>query len=185
MKIFEPKPAENFEWINTTDDSDYELFLAFDGIPRGHAWSPPKVRRVPANYDKEKNESDFPWLGGHALILRRKSLEILNNVLQTNGEVLPLADVDGAELFVFNAQVIDCLDEKNSDFIRFPNTGRIMKLKSVAFQPNVIEGLDVFRLPHRATPTYVSERFVQMVQSAGLVGLDFKEVWKSADINYL
>jgi hypothetical protein len=40
--------------------------------------------------------SDFPWLGGHALILRTTAVEALRDLLEANGE-LPLATADGVE----------------------------------------------------------------------------------------
>lgn len=50
-----------------------------------------------------------------------------------------------------------------------------MLIERVAFVQSAIEGLDLFRLPHRSTPTYVSERFVERVKSAGLRGLIFNK----------
>ena len=46
----------------------------------------------------------------------------------------------------------------------------------VAFVPSAIRGEDIFRLPHRASATSVSERFVECVNAANLRGLEFNEV---------
>ena len=43
-------------------------------------------------------------------------------------------------------------------------------------RPSAIRGEDIFRLPHRASATYVSERFVARVNAANLRGLEFNEV---------
>ena len=179
MRIFEPLVAEGFEWVNTCDEQDYEVFRAFDGQPQASNWQPIKVRRVRADARQAFNPSDFPWLGS-ALVMRRKAVESLRDILEAHGEVLPLATDDGTELFVFNARAVDALDETRSSVIRFPETGRVMHIMEIAFVDEAIRNLDMFRLPHRGSPTYVGERFVDRVNAAGLIGLTFKRVWSSA-----
>jgi hypothetical protein len=109
--------------------------------------------------------------------MRWSAADALHDILDANGEVLPLSTDDGVELFVLNARVIDALDEANSSLMKFPGTNRIMRIKKVAFVASTIEGVDLFRLPHRASSTYVSERFVERVKAAGLRGLAFNKVW--------
>ena len=180
MMIFEPLVAEGFEWVNACDDRDYEVFLSFDGEPRASAWKPIKVRRVRADERHAFEPSDFPWLGSHALVMRRTAVEALLEILEAHGEILPLATDDGVALFVFNARVVDALDEARSSLVRFPGTHRIMRIEKVAFVEAAVRDLDIFRLPNRAGPTYVSERFVDRVEAAGLRGLQFEKVWSPA-----
>lgn len=104
-------------------------------------------------------------------------MDALRDILAVNSELLPLSTDDGVELYVLNARSIDALDEANSLLMRFPGTNRIMHIQRVAFVASRIEGVDVFRLPHRASSTYVSERFVERVMATGLRGLVFNEVW--------
>lgn len=177
MIIYEPLVAEGYEWINACDDHDYETFLALNGQPRAATWKPVNVRRVRADDRQAFRPSDFPWLGSHALIMRRTAVEALRDVLDRHGEVLPLHTEDGVELFVFNAQVIDALDEAHSSITKFPGTDRIMQITRVAFRPLSVRGVDIFRLPHRASATYVGARFVERVNAACLRGLEFLPVW--------
>jgi hypothetical protein len=171
--------AEGFEWVNAIDPADYEVFLSLDGKPRAAAWKPIPVRRVKADKRSKSHPSDFPWLGVHALVMRRSAVDALRDLLEANGEVLPLATDDGLELFVLNARTVDALDEARSSLLRFPSTNRIMRIQRPAFVPSAVEGVDVFRLPYRAMPTYVSDRFVERVKSAGLKGLEFDAVWSA------
>lgn len=177
--VYEPLVAEGYEWVNTAREADYEAFLQFDGRPLAATWKPIGVRRVRADERQEFKPSDFPWLGSDALIMRRSAVDALHEILEANGEVLPLSTNDGVDLFVLNAHVVDALDEANSSLMKFPGTNRIMRIRKVAFVASKVEGIDVFRLPHRASPTYMSERFVERVKGAGLRGLVFKEVWSA------
>jgi hypothetical protein len=180
MDISEPMVTEGYEWINCVNQEDYEVFAAFDGSPRSTHWKPILVRRVRADARHAFKASDFPWLGSHALVMRRTAVDTLRDVLEAHGEILPLATEDDVELFVLNARVVDALDEARSSLMKFPGTNRIMRIKKVAFVDSRIRDLDMFRLPHRASSTYVSDRFVQRVKSAGLRGLKFNKVWSPA-----
>lgn len=177
MEFFEPMVREGSEWINCVNQADYEVFVGFDGASRGATWKPILVRRVRADEHHAFEPSDFPWLGSDALVMRRSAVDALRDILEANGEVLPLSTDDGVELSVLNARVVDALDEANSSLMKFPGTNRIMRIKKAAFVASKLEGIDLFRLPHRASSTYVSERFVERVKAAGLRGLVFNEVW--------
>ncbi len=177
MDIFEPMVREGYEWINCVNEADYEVFARFDGSARATSWMPIAVRRVRVEEHRDVKESDFPWLGSDVLVMRRRAVDGLRDILNANGEILPLSTDDGVELFVLNARVIDALDEPNSLVMKFPGTSRIMHIQKVAFIASAIEGADLFRLPHRASPTYASERFVERVMATGLRGLLFNKVW--------
>jgi len=180
MDMYEPLVAEGYEWVNCCDDSDYEVFLTLDGSSQAGRWQPIKVRRVRADDRQDFKPSDFPWLGADALVMRRRAVDALRDVLEAHGEVLPLVTEDATELLVFNAHAVDALDEDRSNIMRFPGTNRIMRIVKVAFAEAALRGVDIFRLPHRASSTYVSQRFVDRVSEAGLVGLEFKKVWSSS-----
>jgi hypothetical protein len=179
MTIYEPLVSEGYEWVNCCDDSDYEVFLGFDGSPRAGQWRPVKVRCVRADEKQKFTPSDFPWLGADALVMRRRAVDALRDILDAHGEVLPLVADDNVELFVFNARAVDALDDARSSVMRFPGTNRIMDITQAAFIEPRIRGIDIFRLPHRASSTYVSQRFVDRANAAGLVGLEFNKVWSS------
>lgn len=177
MHFFEPLVREGYEWVNCVNQADYAVFAGFDGSSRRATWKPIPVRRVRADEHHDCRPSDFPWLGADALVMRRSAVEALRDILDASGEVLPLSSDDGVELFVLNARIIDALDESNSSLMKFPGTDRIMRISKVAFVGSKVEGVDLFRLPHRASATYVSERFVERVKAAGLRGLVFNKVW--------
>lgn len=179
MNIYEPLGKEGYEIINAHDNSDYESFLSLNGTPCASTWHPIKVHRVRADNKQACRPSDFPWLGADTLVMRKKAVDALCNILKENGEILPLETDDEVDLSVLNAQVVDALDEINSDIIRFPSSNRIMLVKKPAFIKEKIEGIDIFRLPHRASSTYVSDVFVNRVKDAGLEGITFKKVWSS------
>jgi hypothetical protein len=174
--FYKPSVGKDYEWINTEDADDYEVFIGFDGSPRAAGWRPVRVRRVRMDERSGFEPSDFPWLGGHVLIMRARSVLALRPLLEKHGEVLPLATDDQVRLFALNVTtVIDALDEQKSTILRFPGSGRIMEVSRPVFRENLLQGVDIFRLPGlRPSPIYVGRRFVDMVEAAGLEGLEFK-----------
>ena len=57
-----------------------------------------------------------------------------------------------------------------------------MWVERYAFRESVVEGVDIFKWPAdgnlpRNSPTFVSQAFVDLWQSAGLTGLTFTELW--------
>jgi hypothetical protein len=168
--------------INLYDAKEHETFVMLDGRPREKNWKPIKVRRgIGIDSNHTPITSDFPWLGSHALVFSSNAVDALRDILEPNGELLPLNVEGGSTLFAFNSKVIDALDETNSLIKRIPGTNKIMQIKKPVFIESKIQGLDIFRLPHRASVTYVSEHFVKRVKAAGLKGLTFTKVYDSAD----
>lgn len=180
MKVFEPLGERGYEVVNTVSDDDYEVIASLGGRPKIHDWRPIAVRLVRADKRQAAMPSDFPWLGLGTLVLKERAVEALRDMLDANGEILPLDISDGGGLYIYNAQVIEALDESASEIMRVPGTNRIMLVKKPAFVASALVGVDIFRLPHRASSTYVSDRFVSRVADASLVGITFNEVWSSA-----
>ena len=153
MTIYQPLVSEGYEWVNASCDADYEVVRQLDGTSRVSTWKPIRVRRVNKDEGQAFKPSDFPWLGSHALVMRGSAVSALRDLLETHGELLPLVTSDGVELFVYNVKTVDALDEANSSLEKFPGTERIMLIKKVAFVASAIRGVEIFRIPHRATPT--------------------------------
>ena len=179
MKVFTPLGSEGFELCHPVSPDDFEtLNVLVDGTPRTAGWSPPPMHIVREDEGKALVESDSPWLGSHALIFRSRAAGALRDMLLHNGEVLPLPCGD-ENLALFNPRVIDgALDLTASTALRF-GSGRIMRITKHMFDKRVLAGVDAFKIPDlRVSPTFVTERFVSAWTSAGLRGLEFRQVWE-------
>jgi len=172
--FYQPCPAEDYEWINCRNPKDYDVFWGFDGSSRVQNWQPIKVRFISADRDHVAKQSDFPWLGSHALVMSRTAVDALRSLVDRNGEMLPLATENGRELFVLNVtRILAALDEERSTILRVPGSERIMEVSVPVFRESVVSGVDVFRLPFRTSPTYVGEGFVSACRDLKLKGLEF------------
>ena len=176
MKVYGFAVVEGYEWVVPQNEADFEVFRAFDGTSRSSGWEPIPVQLVQHDEQgKPLAESELPWLGEHAQVMRPRLVELLQNVLAGDAELLPLACPD-AELKVLNVlRVVEALDVERSEIVRFPSTGRIMKVKSHVFQAERLDGVKVFKVPELLRgATLVTDEVVEVVQRSGLKGVAFR-----------
>jgi hypothetical protein len=118
-------------------------------------------------------------LGKHAPVLKDPASRALSPALLTDGELLPLA-CDDAQLVVFNVTtVLDALDLDQSDVVRFPSSGRIMKVRSHAFR-SIPGDVRAFKVPELLSggTVFVTEEVVAAAAGASLRGVGFELLWE-------
>jgi hypothetical protein len=178
MIIYTALGSDGCEFCHPIDRSDFrKITNEINGISRLSTWKPIPMEIIHEDEGRRLLESDSRWFGSDALIFRTKAIDALGPLLRENGELLPLL-CDEAEVWMFNpTRVIDALDEAASDLERLP-AGRIVWIKRHVFKPEMIRGIDTFKIPSlRASDTFLSECFVEQWTSAGLKGLEFVKVW--------
>jgi len=181
MEMFKFLRAKGYEMINVPGGyDDFRKLDKLDGTPRKSEWKPIFVKRVRASLREGNRPSDFPSRVD-TLILRRSALDALRDMLEANGEVLPLATDDGVELYVHNMQTIDALDWNRSIFDSYEEFNPCPWMKKPVFITSALEGVDIFKQARVSNDLYVSNRFVARVKAAKLKGLEFTKVWSSED----
>lgn len=180
LTLFEPEVRPGFEWVLPVDDADHEYLWGLDGTPRQEGWRPIPVIRLTGDEDgRPRSESDFPWLGAHVLVLRKRAVAALAPALRSCGELLPLSCPD-AELWLFHAlTVADALDESASSIVRFCD-GEIRTVERYAFRPDKVPDVPVFKVPQfRRGPLFLNADFVAQVKANDLTGFGCCAIWAS------
>lgn len=178
IEIYDSIGATGYEIVLTATYEDDQTLGNLDGKPRLATWKPVLVKRVRGSKREAFRPSDFPYFFS-ALILRRSAVDALRDMLEAHGELLPLQDEGGVELYVLNVRAIDALDEHRSKVNYVEGTDRISRIKKPVFIRSAVEGVDIFTLRRRLGQIYFSDRFVARVKAAKLKGLDFTKVWSS------
>jgi hypothetical protein len=181
MTIYEVFPAEGYEWVEGRRERDREALASLRGSPAADRWAAPEVRFVRTDdHGKRLRPSDLPWFGHAVLIMMPDALDQLRSIVEPHGELLPLRESDGKELFALNVlTVLDALDEERSDLVRFTGSGRIMTIKTHVLRKSVVNQVNLFKLPQlRSSSIYVSDAFVARVRQADLWGVEFEKVWE-------
>jgi hypothetical protein len=180
MTVYFPLGCERYELMLPEDSEDHETIRKLiNGVSRKEHWVPLRMRLLQIDEGIALRESDAPWLGAsYALIFKQKAINALRTLLQQFGELLPLACTD-AEVSIYNptSVITQALDESASTILRFAN-GRPMHISRYVFRESAIQGIDIFKISNlQVSPTFVSNRFVDLWKANGLKGFDFHLVW--------
>lgn len=137
------------------------------------SWKPPRVVGRVGSYN------DFPGIDMVLPAFSRRACYTLRNMLEPNGELLPVKSEVGEYFFYNITTIVDgALDLKTSKctFWCDPPTTAV-DIEYFAFHREKIEGLSIFRICERPMDTIVSDYFVHRVQEARLNGFSFEKIW--------
>jgi hypothetical protein len=184
--------AENRERMEKYE-SNYQLFK---GGQIGNAWQPVHVIVDRSGVDKWTPLSppgDFPHFEGAIIdpVFSRRALDALADLLQGNGEILPLS-CDEGEYYLFNTtRMVDAIDVEHTEFkpysevypdmallVNDPDSPTITRF---AFHPEQVKDLTIFKISsqYQYNGTLVTDKFMQRVQEAALKGFEFELLWSS------
>lgn len=167
--------------VSTNGYDTDEAIRRLAGPSRKHDWKPLLVQLVragPRRASKPGKPADLPFTG-IGLIMRQSAVDALQDILDANGEILPLVTETGVELFVFNPRfILKAFDEKNTVYERYDGSS-YFKIHKFVFIESVVRGIDVFYTTFGPRELYFSDRFVARVKKARLKGTEFHQLWSS------
>ncbi len=200
-KKYDPRfPAEDqecYQELEVVGTKNYDRleeyrtqYDCFQGKAIGDIWQPVEVRDYESTDDFPIG--DFPYLHGFGIVpvFSDRAVEVLSDLLQGNGEILPLTCSIGT-YYAFNVtKVVDVLDEAHSEFkplqeldpdIFWKASPDQMGVTRFEFFSEKVADLSIFRIPfgsnYAENYPLVTDRFVQRVEAAGLKGFEFQLLW--------
>lgn len=160
-------------------ENAWDEFQQFDGTPIDKPWTPVEMEVFrDDNFNKNLPSSDFPALTKHIPVFSNRAVKALEDILNENGELLPLNCAEG-EYAAFNVTcMLDALDIEHSDLEFFKSSGRIMHVLKYEFLKDRLANYSIFKLPQLPLMrVFVTDKFVERVQEANLTGFDFRLIW--------
>lgn len=123
--------------------------------------------------------NDYPCLNMFVPAFSQRAVDELRDVLEPNGELLPL-DHDSGTFYAFQChRIVEILDQPNCEAVwlgnSLPATAAMIEFFSVLEERT--EGLSIFKMRELCNSMFVTEYFVQRVREAGLNGFEFVKVW--------
>ncbi len=179
MRIYDYQGSTGYEMLHCVDSEGWRFLGDLGGSPHANTWKPVRVRRVRPSAREGFRPSDSPFFSTACLVFRRSAVDALRDILDANGELLPLDDEEGVELFAYNAKQLDALDHAQSKGFMRNEEGRLRVPYVHVFFPSIVANADIFRTKGHGGSTYVSHRFLQRWKKAKLKGLDFILAWDS------
>lgn len=184
-----------------TDDPEFEGFgfdeaamsfrnpgvpLGFDFDPediqtKGRAWTVTRMASIwtpQPVFGQVKSHNDYPCVNLTIPAFSHRAVEALHDLLEPNGELLPLVSSVG-EYYAYNVTTVaDILDHERSE-IEWFNEGRVLALEISRYEclPQKLSGLSIFRIVEMSSSTFVHQVFVDRVREHGLRGFDFTRLY--------
>ncbi|MDQ3266965.1 MAG: hypothetical protein M3Y59_25485 [Myxococcota bacterium] len=122
---------------------------------------------------------DLPCLGPDLPVLSSRAVEALRDLLEPAGELLEIHPPPGVKgrFHVFNVtRVIDAFDRAKCD-ADWVEGGGMWDFRRLAFRPQAIAGIPIFRTQGLVGTLMVQTPFVERVTQAGLLGFRFIPHW--------
>ena len=177
MTVYELRSSDDAVTLAYSDKAEYTRQSELTGkkvdLTR---WSPPAVRIVRDGLGGE--DSDFALLATEPAFSAR-AVQILGDLLQKSGQLLPLLSADG-EFYHWNVTtIIDALDQEASELQRFSDGG-VMMVDRWAFRSDQLKEVTAFKIPQLPGAfTFVTDIFIDRFRGAGLTGLHICPVWSA------
>jgi hypothetical protein len=170
------------------DDPKYEGFGTAavgefpNSLPRGRTTRTWRMLRLAPKWvpvevvGRVRKFNDYPCVGMSHPAFSQRAVDALRDLLEPNGEILPLASPLGAYYHFNVTKVADVLDLKRSEIRWNIEPITASTIERYEFDPRQLEGLTIFVLPESPV-AYVTENFVERVKKHGLRGFRFIKVW--------
>jgi hypothetical protein len=156
-----------------------------DDIPtKGRAWT---VTRMAGVWNPEpvigrvRPYNDYPCVNLDIPAFSQRAVEVLRDLLEPNGELLPLVSEVGS-YYAYNITTIaDALDPDPSEVEWYDDARDIaISVERYVFRPERLRSLSIFRLVERPALTYVTNVFAERVRAHRLRGFVFRKLWPHA-----
>ena len=195
MKIYLlERDAENYRWLEYknifVDDNGYKVSL-FDYF-HAHRVKVESMKGfneiIECKTIRDKKErvlGDYPHFAFPAI--SSKARDVLKNHFESLVEMFPL-DVGkwGKYYFINILNELDILDEGKSEITKIPS-GIVLNVKKFVFKKDIYEyDTNIFLIKNiRSSLIFVNEETKQLIESAGLEGFIFTQVWDSEDPDFV
>jgi hypothetical protein len=183
IEVYEVDPIvkdPRFEGFGFDNDDHFD-FMPEDILTKGRAWTVPRVSNVwkpePVS-GRVRPHNDYPCVNLSIPAFSERAVKALHDLLEPNGELLPLVSKVGT-YFAYNVTTVaDILDHEQSEIEWYDDNRDIaMDITRYAFKPRKLHGLSIFQIVEEPSRTLGSNVFVERVREHGLEGFEFKKLW--------
>jgi len=182
MKVYRIRADVNtYQSLLLVDDALYATdVIFFDCKPKASTWQPIEFYCL---YPKLKPGDFYDFVGG-TLIIPPATLDKARKFFEMAGEVLPVIYNQETWYLINILECINALDQNHAEWL-ITEDGRRVSLEKYAFHQNRFVISSLFKVPETcrgAILTYErskdpNEEFKAFVETEGLTGLVFEEVW--------
>jgi hypothetical protein len=181
IKVYRIKSDVNKYQYFLPEKEEDESRLWMDCSSKGDTWLPPPV----FVYKPIHKKGDFYSFNSSAIITSPKATQVLYPFLEAAGELLPLT-YKGEQFTLLNVtECIDCLYHQKTEWVQSKDAGENLWINKYVFHTNRFSESDIFKIPETCKSEILvveglkdpKDEFKHAIESAGLEGMIFEEVW--------
>jgi hypothetical protein len=141
-------------------------------------WEPKSLKTIWPTPEVEGNVrtfNDYPtvnWRPGFS----QRAVDILRDILEANGELLPVRHKIGTYYFYNCRRMSNCVDLAKSKTTKLKD-GIVTDTSNLVFFDDMLDDLTIFKIRTTLLEVFCTQRFVDRVEAAGLQGFVFVPVW--------
>lgn len=164
------------------DDSKPSLLRLADGVPRVRADRNWRVLRlsetwnVPTVLGKARKFHDYPCVDLAIPAFSPRAVEVLRDLLEPNGELLPINTKQGSYYIYNTTTIVDLLDRERSEVNWYKDGFTAFAVKRYEVKDGVSHP-GIFRIPEKPSTLHANDDFVRRVREHGLNGMTLTRVW--------
>ena|SRR5579871_1393525 len=182
MKVYKIRAdVGNYQSLLLSDDALAATdAVIFDGMPKASTWKPIELYCL---YPKLKQGDFYGFVSG-TLVIPPATLDKTRMFFEMAGELLPVIYNQETWYLINILECINALDQDRSEWL-LTEDGRKVSLRKYAFHQNRFVVSSLFKVPETCRAHILTyerskdpdEEFKAFVESEGLTGLVFEEVW--------
>ncbi|MGC3967432.1 MAG: hypothetical protein QM775_08705 [Pirellulales bacterium] len=147
-------------------------------------WMPKSMRAdwpVPAAAGNVRRYNDYPCINLSYPAFSQRAVDLLRDILELNGELLPVRHQLGTYYYFNCTTMTNGVDLEQSHITRTSDGGLVTSTKKLVFVDEVVKSLTIFKVRTQLMEVFVTQTFVDRVESAGLQGFSFVPIWPLPD----
>jgi hypothetical protein len=171
-----------FEGLSLKNDKDDRLLETWptDWRINYKTWVPKSLKLswpAPAVVGNVRRFNDFPCLEMTSPAFSRRAVDMLRDLLEPNGELLPLRHKIGTYFFFNCTRMTNCIDLTESKTMKLDDGGVVSSTEKLVFIDKMLDDLTIFKIRTQLIEIFCIQSFVDRVEAAGLQGFLFIPIW--------
>ena len=151
--------------------ADFDSKIGEWVVPRlSEIWKPLRV------LGRVRPYNDFPSMGFAYPVFSARAVTVLRDVLERNGELLPLVTSVG-DYFYYNCTTVADIIDRDRSILKYLNRHTILNIDHLQVRENCLAELSIFQMKWYPGNCFVTDCVVRRIREAKLEGFEFRKIW--------
>lgn len=182
MNVYVMAPAADnplFEGLALTHSTDLLDTWPSNWRAEYKTWQPRSMKDawpVPRVVGNVRKFNDYPCINLTKPAFSQRSVDLLGDLLEPNGELLPVRHELGTYFFYNCTRMVNCVDLTKSKVAKLAD-GLVTSTERLVFLEEHLVDVSIFKIRTQLLELFCTQHFVDRVEAARLQGFVFIPIW--------